>query len=76
MDKKTVWNCDIICKVAKPDQSEIKLLRNTKLLVAYLNPHFEAEVIRDLAQVPNLTSLALEAVPRITRAQKLDALSS
>ncbi|CAG9328299.1 unnamed protein product [Blepharisma stoltei] len=78
-----VWACDIVLKVKKPDhhpvlnKHEDTLLQNTKLLVSYVYPANNKEWLENLAsRYPNLTYLAMECVPRITKAQKLDSLSS
>lgn len=78
-----IWNCDIVLKVRKLEyhpvleRHEDTMLRSTKLLVSYLYPANNKEWLVDLAQkYPKLTYLAMECVPRITKAQKLDSLSS
>ena len=65
---------DIIIKVRGPEPSELPLLRRGTVLVGLLNPHddYAMEKLADTG----ITAFALEAVPRITRAQAMDVLSS
>jgi NAD(P) transhydrogenase subunit alpha len=65
---------DVILKVRAPEPSELALLRRGLILIGLLNPHDEA-AIEKLAET-GVTAFALEAVPRITRAQTMDVLSS
>jgi H+-translocating NAD(P) transhydrogenase subunit alpha len=65
---------DIILKVRAPDASELPLLPRGSILIGLLNPADEAG-IEKLAET-GVTAFALEAVPRITRAQTMDVLSS
>ena len=65
---------DVILKVRVPESSELPLLRRGAILIGLLNPHDEA-AIEKLAET-GVTAFALEAVPRITRAQTMDVLSS
>jgi NAD(P) transhydrogenase subunit alpha len=65
---------DVILKVRVPESTELPLLRRGTILIGLLNPHDEA-AIEKLAET-GVTAFALEAVPRITRAQTMDVLSS
>jgi H+-translocating NAD(P) transhydrogenase subunit alpha len=65
---------DVILKVRAPEPAEFALLRRGSILIGLLNPHDEA-AIEKLAET-GVTAFALEAVPRITRAQTMDVLSS
>jgi NAD(P) transhydrogenase subunit alpha len=65
---------DVILKVRAPESNELALLRRGSVLIGLLNPHDEA-AIEKLAET-GVTAFALEAVPRITRAQTMDVLSS
>ncbi|MET0214627.1 MAG: Re/Si-specific NAD(P)(+) transhydrogenase subunit alpha [Vicinamibacterales bacterium] len=65
---------DVILKVRMPEPTELPLLRRGAILIGLLNPHDEA-AIEKLAET-GVTAFALEAVPRITRAQTMDVLSS
>jgi len=67
-------SADLILKVRAPSESERTQMRSGSVLVGMLNP-FDADNIAAMAQ-SGLTAFALEAAPRITRAQSLDVLSS
>lgn len=68
-------SCDIVAKVQRPTADEIAQLRRGTLLIALLSPAASADALRLLAAA-HVTALALELVPRITRAQSMDVLSS
>jgi NAD(P) transhydrogenase subunit alpha len=66
---------DVVAKVAAPGGDEIGRLREGQVLIGFLQPLTNADTVRALAQA-GVTSFAMEAIPRITRAQSMDALSS
>jgi NAD(P) transhydrogenase subunit alpha len=66
---------EVVVKVAGPSADEIGRLREGQVLIGFLQPLTGAETVRALAQA-GVTSFAMEAIPRITRAQSMDALSS
>jgi H+-translocating NAD(P) transhydrogenase subunit alpha len=66
---------DAVVKVQKPTAEEIELLRDGSILIAFLEPLTDPEGIELLAR-RGVIAFALESVPRITRAQPMDALSS
>jgi H+-translocating NAD(P) transhydrogenase subunit alpha len=66
---------DVVVKVAPPTADEIGRLRRGGVLVGFLQPLTAADTARALADA-GVTSFAMEAIPRITRAQSMDALSS
>ena len=66
---------DVIAKVAPPSAEEIGRLEQGSVLVGFLQPLTATETVRALAE-RGVTSFAMEAIPRITRAQSMDALSS
>jgi H+-translocating NAD(P) transhydrogenase subunit alpha len=68
------FGCDLVLKVRAPDVAERALMQPGAVLVGMLNP-FDAENIAAMAEA-RLTAFALEAAPRISRAQSLDVLSS
>jgi len=70
-----VWGADIVLKVNAPSVDEIGKLRDGATLVSLLSPALNPELVESLAQSP-ITVLAMDAVPRISRAQSLDVLSS
>ena len=69
------WDEDLVCKVQKPFADEIARLREGSALVALLQPLVNPEVVRALAE-RGVTGFSMDAIPRITRAQPMDALSS
>jgi NAD(P) transhydrogenase subunit alpha len=69
------WDADILVKVAKPDDAETARLREGQVLIAYLDPLADREGVERLAS-RGVTAFAMESIPRITRAQSMDALSS
>lgn len=70
-----IWQSDIILKVNAPLDAEIPLLTAGTTLVSFIWPAQNAELMEKL-QARNITVMAMDAVPRISRAQSLDALSS
>ena len=75
VDRQTVWDNDIVCKVNPPTSGEIASLREGATLVSLISPALRPDLVRELAE-RDLTVLAMDAVPRISRAQALDVLSS
>jgi NAD(P) transhydrogenase subunit alpha len=69
------WGADVVLKVRPPTQDEVGRLKQGQVLVGFLEPLTNPELARSLAGA-GVTSLAMEAIPRITRAQSMDALSS
>jgi H+-translocating NAD(P) transhydrogenase subunit alpha len=69
------WDADAVVKVRKPDDAELARLREGQLLVGFLEPLSDPEGIARLAE-RGVVAFAMESVPRITRAQAMDALSS
>ena len=69
------WGADVVAKVAAPSAGEIGRLGNDTVLIGFLGPLTNPDTTRTLAQ-QNVTAFAMEAIPRITRAQSMDALSS
>ncbi len=72
---QTVAGADVVVKVQRPTPEETTALPAQALLVAMLNPYADADAVSALAQ-RGLTGFALEFIPRITRAQSMDVLSS
>lgn len=66
---------DVVVKVAPPEENEIPLIRPGSVLISFLNPLDEPHVSSRLA-ARGVTSISMELVPRISRAQKMDALSA
>ena len=73
-DAAGALGCELVLKVSAPSAQELKHMASGAALVGMLNP-FDAEGLAQLAGA-GLTSFALEAAPRTTRAQSMDVLSS
>ncbi len=69
------WGAEIVAHVAVPTADEIGKLGRGQILIGHLAPLTSAETNKALASA-GVTSFAMEAIPRITRAQAMDALSS
>ncbi len=69
------WGAEVVVKVAVPTLDEIGRLGSGQVLIGHLAPLTSGETNRALADA-GVTSFAMEAIPRITRAQAMDALSS
>lgn len=74
-DTASVWQADIILKVNAPDDEEVALAREGSTLVSFIWPAQNPALLEKLA-ARKVTVMAMDAVPRISRAQSLDALSS
>ncbi|HAU5564629.1 NAD(P) transhydrogenase subunit alpha [Pantoea sp. BL1] len=72
---ESVWQSDIVLKVNAPDDQEIELTRAGSTLVSFIWPAQNPALLEKLA-ARNVTVMAMDSVPRISRAQALDALSS
>jgi len=71
-----LWaTADIIAKVRQPDATELEHLTDAKTLISFFNPAANTEGM-DAAKAKGANVIAMEMVPRISRAQKMDALSS
>ena len=70
-----VWAADVVLKVNAPDDEEIAALQDGATLISLISPALKPELLDQLATRP-ITALAMDAVPRISRAQSLDVLSS
>jgi NAD(P) transhydrogenase subunit alpha len=66
---------DLIFKVQPPTPEELSKIKDGAVVVSFMAPHKNADMIKIMCE-KNITSLAMELVPRITRAQSMDALSS
>jgi NAD(P) transhydrogenase subunit alpha len=71
----SAWKADIVLKVDAPTETEVKKLQAGTILVGLLSPAFKPELLEALAK-RKVTALAMDAVPRISRAQSMDVLSS
>src|SRR6266540_3576333 len=69
------WESELVAKVRKPSDEELERLRDGQLLVGFLEPLTDREGVERLAS-RGVIAFAMESIPRITRAQPMDALSS
>ncbi|ASY66481.1 NAD(P) transhydrogenase alpha subunit (plasmid) [Sinorhizobium sojae CCBAU 05684] len=72
---KDARNADVVLKVRRPTVAEIKGYKAGALVIAIMDPHGNEEAIAGMAKA-GLTAFAMELMPRITRAQSMDVLSS
>jgi NAD(P) transhydrogenase subunit alpha len=70
-----VWDADIVMKINPPSAQEVERLRPGQMLISLLAPALDPDLVAALAE-RGVTALAMDAVPRISRAQSLDVLSS
>src|SRR5438874_3120881 len=75
VDRAAAWSADIVLKVRPPETAEVAQLRTGGCLISFVFPAQNAALIAALAK-RGVTVLAMDQVPRISRAQKMDALSS
>jgi NAD(P) transhydrogenase subunit alpha len=68
-------NADLVFKVMPPTVDELKLMKDGCTVIGFMAPNKNAEMMKLMCD-KKITSLAMELVPRITRAQSMDALSS
>ena len=69
------FDAELVAKVQRPTDAEIGKLRAGTVLIAFLSPLVNTDLARTLAE-RKVTALSMDAIPRITRAQPMDALSS
>ncbi|HLH66664.1 MAG TPA: Re/Si-specific NAD(P)(+) transhydrogenase subunit alpha [Solirubrobacteraceae bacterium] len=74
-DAAAALGADVVLKVAPPSAAETALLARESVLIGFLAPLTNGEGVRAIAAT-GATSFAMEAIPRISRAQSMDALSS
>ena len=73
--KKLLANADVVFKVQPPTLEEVDMLKEGSVILGLMQPHRNAEMVAKLRD-RNITSFAMELVPRISRAQSMDVLSS
>src|SRR5580700_179408 len=74
-DAGEIWGCDVVVTIAPPDPEQIRRLGSGSILIGFLAPLSSPQTTRALADA-GATAFAMEAIPRISRAQAMDALSS
>lgn len=76
VDPSSVWkSSDIVLKVRGPTPAEVPLIRESQTVISFLQPAQNKELVEGIA-ARGATSFAMDMVPRISRAQVFDALSS
>ncbi len=73
--KDTFKDADIVLKVRRPDADEIKDIKAGAIVIAAMDPYGQDEALKAMANA-KIASFAMELMPRITRAQVMDILSS
>ena len=68
-------SADMVLRLRKPELEEVAKLKSGCIHVSYLDPFNEHELIREFA-AKSITAVSMEMIPRSTRSQKMDALSS
>ena len=71
----SVWDADVILKINAPSEAEVARMRSGQVLASLLSPALSPDLVEAL-RGRGVTALAMDAVPRISRAQSLDVLSS
>jgi H+-translocating NAD(P) transhydrogenase subunit alpha len=74
-EKEIINSADIIVQLGLPDDDKSSFIKNGQTLIGILNPYNNGEKIKSLVK-RNINVLSLELLPRITRAQSMDILSS
>jgi NAD(P) transhydrogenase subunit alpha len=68
-------NADLLLRLRKPQRDEVSLMKRGAIHISYLDPFNEHDLVRAL-QEQGVTAISMEMIPRTTRSQKMDALSS
>jgi len=66
---------DVVLKVQPPTEDEVASMKENSILISFLYPHLNPIIVKKMLE-KKITSFAMELVPRISRAQDMDALSS
>ena len=74
-DKAEVHGADILMRVRQPTGTELQLVKKEAVSISFLDPFNAKELVQDMAK-REIRGISMEMVPRSTRAQKMDALSS
>jgi len=74
-DKKQVWASDIVLTVNEPSATELKAMKHGAYIVGFLHPRESPALVQALAD-RKVSGLSMDMVPRTSRAQSMDALSS
>ena len=74
-DRAEVHGADVMIRVRQPTSAELQLVKKEAVSISFLDPFNEKELVQDMAK-REIRGISMEMVPRSTRAQKMDALSS
>lgn len=72
---KVIAGADVLIKIQPPTPEEIDLMKDGQVIMAVLNPYFNTGIVKELA-AKNITGFSMDVVPRTSRAQAMDILSS
>ncbi len=75
VDRKTAFGAEAVLKVHRPNESEISLMKKGAILISFIEPFKDDGLMEKMAQA-GLEAFGLELIPRISRAQSMDVLSS
>ncbi|QJC29385.1 Re/Si-specific NAD(P)(+) transhydrogenase subunit alpha [Enterobacteriaceae endosymbiont of Plateumaris pusilla] len=75
VNNNKIWTANIIIKINPPDIEEVKLIKKNSILISFIWPSKNKTLLKELA-IKNITAISMDSVPRISRAQSIDALSS
>src|SRR4029453_319643 len=73
--REDVWGAGVVLKVTPPNEDEVGRLHEGQVVIGFLEPLTNQALAKSLAEA-RVTGFAMESIPRITRAQSMDALSS
>lgn len=74
-EEQALSDADIVLKVQRPQANELAMIKNGAMLVALLSPYDDRDSVQKYAEL-GINAFAMEFMPRISRAQSMDALSS
>ncbi len=72
---KVIAGADVLIKIQPPTSEEIGLMKDGQVIMAVLNPYFNTDLVKELT-AKNITGFSMDVVPRTSRAQAMDILSS
>jgi NAD(P) transhydrogenase subunit alpha len=72
---RVIAGADVLIKIQPPTPEEIALMKDGQVIMAVLNPYFNTNLLKELA-AKNITGFSMDVVPRTSRAQAMDILSS
>ena len=73
--ENVILKSDLIVKINPPTDDELKLMKEGEVLLGVLSPYYNDSLVKELA-AKNITSFSFDVIPRTTRAQAMDILSS